>query len=64
MTTATARLKYFPISWFAMVMGLAGFTIARGRAEGVFGRLAALVVMLLVRTGQAVLRRQIRVAGH
>jgi tellurite resistance protein len=28
-----ARLQHFPISWFAMVMGLAGFTIAWHRAE-------------------------------
>lgn len=30
------RLQYFPISWFAMVMGLAGLTIALHRAEAVF----------------------------
>jgi tellurite resistance protein len=29
------RLKYFPISWFAMIMGMAGFTIAWSRAEQV-----------------------------
>ena len=28
-----ARLQHFPISWFAMVMGLAGFSIAWHRAE-------------------------------
>jgi tellurite resistance protein len=28
-----SRLQHFPISWFAMVMGLAGFTIAWHRAE-------------------------------
>jgi tellurite resistance protein len=28
-----ARLQHFPISWFATVMGLAGFTIAWHRAE-------------------------------
>lgn len=32
----TNRLQYFPISWFAMVMGLAGLTIALHRAEAVF----------------------------
>jgi tellurite resistance protein len=30
------RLQHFPISWFAVVMGLAGFTIAWHRAETVF----------------------------
>lgn len=30
-----ARLKNFPISWFAVVMGLAGLTIAWSRAEDV-----------------------------
>jgi tellurite resistance protein len=29
----TARLEYFPISWFAVVMGLAGLAIAWSRAE-------------------------------
>jgi tellurite resistance protein len=30
------RLKFFPVSWFAVVMGMAGFTIAWIRAEHVF----------------------------
>lgn len=30
-----ARLQHFPISWFAVVMGLAGFTIAWHRAEAI-----------------------------
>ncbi|MFO7593062.1 MAG: SLAC1 anion channel family protein [Pseudomonadota bacterium] len=30
-----ARLQHFPISWFAVVMGLAGFTIAWHRTEDV-----------------------------
>ncbi|MDR5900253.1 SLAC1 anion channel family protein [Halomonas vilamensis] len=34
--TDTSRLQNFPISWFAMVMGLAGLTIALHRAETVF----------------------------
>ncbi|MGM0951639.1 MAG: SLAC1 anion channel family protein [Pseudomonadota bacterium] len=34
--TETSRLENFPISWFAMVMGLAGLTIALHRAEIVF----------------------------
>ena len=32
----TSRLENFPISWFAMVMGLAGLTIALHQAEIVF----------------------------
>ncbi len=30
------RLKYFPISWFAVIMGMAGFSIAWSRAEHIF----------------------------
>ncbi len=30
---ATSRLKHFPVSWFAMIMGMAGFTIAWISAE-------------------------------
>ncbi|MDP2783416.1 MAG: SLAC1 anion channel family protein [Sulfurimicrobium sp.] len=36
MTEQNARLKNFPISWFAIIMGMAGFTIAWNRAEHVF----------------------------
>lgn len=32
-----SRLKEFPIAWFAMIMGLAGFTIAGNRAALVYG---------------------------
>src|SRR5690554_3177285 len=32
-----SRLQHFPVSWFAMVMGLSGLTIALHRAETVFG---------------------------
>ncbi|MBK7048844.1 MAG: SLAC1 anion channel family protein [bacterium] len=32
-----SRLKEFPIAWFAMVMGLAGYTIAWNRATIAFG---------------------------
>ena len=35
--TQPARLQHFPISWFAMVMGLAGFTVAWHRAEMLLG---------------------------
>lgn len=31
-----SRLQTFPVSWFAMVMGLSGFTLAWHRAEAVF----------------------------
>ena len=36
MTAPAPRLRYFPISWFSMIMGLAGFTIAWSRAEKFF----------------------------
>ncbi|WP_173066622.1 SLAC1 anion channel family protein [Sulfurimicrobium lacus] len=36
MTDAAARLKNFPISWFAMIMGMTGFSIAWNRAEHIF----------------------------
>lgn len=36
MNEQTSRLKNFPISWFAVVMGLSGFSIAWNRAEYVF----------------------------
>jgi tellurite resistance protein len=35
--TPTSRLKNFPVSWFAMIMGMAGFAIAWGRAEQILG---------------------------
>jgi len=38
MTEATpARLKNFPVSWFAMIMGMSGLTIAWNRAESILG---------------------------
>lgn len=56
----TSRLQNFPVSWFAMVMGLAGLTIALQRAELVFDpgvrpSLPALVVTILVFIGLAIL---------
>lgn len=36
MPETSPRLKNFPISWFAMIMGLTGFSIAWNRAEVVF----------------------------
>jgi tellurite resistance protein len=37
MSDTASRLKNFPVSWFAMIMGMAGFTIAWSRAEHIFG---------------------------
>jgi tellurite resistance protein len=36
MSEQTARLKNFPISWFSIIMGLVGFTIAWAKAEKLF----------------------------
>lgn len=47
MSDTASRLKNFPVSWFAMIMGMAGFTIAWSRAEHVFGLGFALSPMLL-----------------
>ncbi len=57
MTATTAaspgRLAYFPISFFAMVMGLAGVTIAWAKAQHVLGLGVDLGLPLLVVTGTA-----------
>jgi tellurite resistance protein len=50
MNSESARLKNFPISWFATVMGLAGFTIAWSRAEQIFGLGFAISPLLLALT--------------
>ncbi len=55
MTEETARIKNFPISWFATIMGLAGFTIAWSRAEQLFGLDFALSPVLLGLTAAAFL---------
>lgn len=47
MDDAPSRLKNFPISWFAMIMGMAGFTLAWSRAEQVLGLGFALSPILL-----------------
>jgi tellurite resistance protein len=47
MSDTSSRLKNFPISWFAMIMGMAGFTIAWSRAEHVLGLGFALSPILL-----------------
>jgi tellurite resistance protein len=36
MSEQTARLKNFPISWFSIIMGLSGFTIAWAKSEKLF----------------------------
>ncbi len=36
MTETTSRLQNFPISWFSLIMGMAGFTIAWHKAEQFF----------------------------
>jgi tellurite resistance protein len=49
MTNASAsRLHHFPISWFAMIMGLAGFTLAWSAAEATLGLDFALSPALLL----------------
>ncbi len=45
-----SRLKNFPIAWFSVVMGLAGFTIAWSRAEHLFALNFALSPLLLTLT--------------
>jgi len=55
MAEETARIKNFPISWFATIMGLAGFTIAWSRAEQIFGLDFALSPVLLGLTAAAFL---------
>jgi len=47
MSEPSPRLKNFPMSWFAMIMGMSGFTIAWSRAEHVFGLNFALSPILL-----------------
>ena len=53
MNAETARLKNFPVAWFATIMGLAGFTIAWSRAEQIFGLDFALSPILLPLTAAA-----------
>lgn len=50
-----SRLKYFPIAWFSMVMGLAGLTIAWSRAEQLLELGFAISPYLLVFTGSVFL---------
>jgi len=47
MSDTSPRLKNFPISWFAMIMGMAGFSIAWSRAEHILGLGFALSPVLL-----------------
>lgn len=51
MSDQPSRLKNFPISWFAMIMGMAGFTIAWSRAEHVLEPGFRLSPLLLPLTG-------------
>ncbi len=50
--TAPARLQHFPVSWFAMIMGLGGLTIAWLRAEEILSLSVAISPWLrLLSTG-------------
>jgi tellurite resistance protein len=52
----TSRLQFFPISWFAVVMGMAGFSIAWSRAEHLFALpMAVSPLLLAVTTGLFIL---------
>ena len=53
MTTAQNRLAHFPISFFSMIMGLAGLTIAWQKAQHVFDVNLALDPVLLTLTSGA-----------
>lgn len=50
MNNESARLKNFPVAWFSVIMGMAGFTIAWRRAEQVFGLTFAVSPWLLAIT--------------
>ncbi len=49
------RLKHFPISWFALVMGLSGFTIAWSRGEAILELPFSIHTLLLGATSVAFL---------
>ncbi|MGM0823360.1 MAG: SLAC1 anion channel family protein [Pseudomonadota bacterium] len=53
----TSRLQNFPISWFALIMGMSGFTIAWHRAEVLlsFPIKVSLVLLILTLTTFAIL---------
>jgi tellurite resistance protein len=52
----TSRLQFFPISWFAVIMGMTGLSIAWSRAELLFGLPVAVSPLLLaVTTGLFIL---------
>lgn len=44
------RLRHFPVSWFSVVMGLAGFTVAVGKAEKAWGLAVPISSLLLALT--------------
>lgn len=50
MSDENARLKNFPVAWFSVIMGLAGFTIAWDRAERIFELPYAVSPFLLAAT--------------
>ena len=52
----TSRLENFPISFFAVIMGLAGFQIL---AALFLGLLTLIVAYLIYKTGLAVSRRKV-----
>lgn len=51
MSDAAPRLKHFPVAWFAMIMGLSGFTVAWSRAEHILGLGFTLSPFLSMLTG-------------
>jgi len=46
------RLKFFPVSFFAMIMGLTGLSLAWQKAESVYGIQLRVSEATLVLTGQ------------
>ncbi|MFA7281026.1 MAG: SLAC1 anion channel family protein [Sterolibacterium sp.] len=61
--TSGPRLKFFPIAWFAMIMGMAGFTIAWRRAEQVLGlSFTTTPILLPLTTGLALVLAVLLVA--
>lgn len=59
----SSRLKFFPISWFAMIMGMSGFTMAWRRAEQVFGLgFSSTPLLLPLTTGLALILTVLLVA--
>jgi len=55
----TSRLEHFPISFFAVIMGLAGLTPAWEKAQSVFQIDLHINAILVTATGLAVSRRKV-----